>query len=157
MAGGMVLCPLWAAEAPEANPVLEIAAGGSTQKVTKAELQAILAPVEWTVYSPVYQRQMTYEGFWLEDIFSARHVSAAGTDIVFKCADGYGTSLSASEVGEHKWLVAFGEPQGWTPLPERNVLTLPGPWYVIGREASSYQETPWPYRVVAIEISGTDF
>jgi len=48
----------------------------------------------------------------------------------------------------------YGEPQGWSALPERKKPTFPGPWYVVGREPGSYQEFPWPYQVVAIKIRG---
>jgi len=141
-------------EAIRGELALKIVSNGSTQIVTKTQLARQLSPAEITVYSPVYDRPMTYQGFWLDDILNASHVHLIEEDLVFQCADGYGTSLPAADIGKQKWLVAFGEPQGWTPLPERNRPTFPGPWYVVGRETSSYKDFPWPYQVVTIKIRG---
>ena len=135
------------------DPALQIVAG-STRTVSRSELEKTIAPVELTVYSPVYQHPMTYRGFWLDQILQTLHIHAGEQDIVFECADGYGTSMPSGDIGKEKWLVAYGEPQGWTPLPERHARTTPGPWYVVGREPSSYKDLPWPYQVVAIKIRG---
>jgi len=143
---------LQAAESLETDPVLQIIVSGSTRTVTRLELEKEITPAELTVYSPVYQRPMTYQGFWLDQVLKAVHVRLSDQDVVFEASDGYGTSLAPEEVGKEKWLLAYGEPGGWTPLPERNNPTFPGPWYVVGRDTSSYQEFPWPYEVVAIKI-----
>jgi hypothetical protein len=143
-----------AGEAIRGELALKIIAAESTQIVTKTELAQRLTPAEITVYSPVYQNPMTYRGFWLDEILNALHVHLTNEELVFQCDDGYGTSLPASDVGQQKWLVAFGEPQGWTPLPGRHKPTFPGPWYVVSRETSSYKDFPWPYQVVAIKILG---
>jgi len=137
------------------DPSLTIVIGKAEQTITKTELAKRLMPAEITVYSPVYQRPMTYQGFWLDDILSTFHAAIPEDgDIAFQSTDGYGTSMTAHELGRQKWLVAYGQPEGWAPLPERKMRTLPGPWYVVGRESSSYREFPWPYQVTAIKIRG---
>jgi len=148
---------LMASEATSRDPALKFVTEKSTQVITRTELAARLTPAEITVYSPVYQRPMTYEGFWLDQVFQAFHLRPAEQDIVFESADGYETSLPVGDIGKEKWLVAYGEPEGWTPLPERHERTTPGPWYVVGREPSSYQDFPWPYQVIAIKIQGQEF
>ena len=155
----MIACLGIASFVGAAEPELKIISGGSTQSITRAELGRKLQAAQITVYSPVYQRQMTYEGFWLDEIFRALHASLGDQDISFECADHYGTSMPAGDVGEKKWLVAYGELPGltWTPLPERHALTLPGPWYVVGRDPSSYNDFPWPYQVISIQVSGSEF
>jgi hypothetical protein len=148
-------CAAAVIDVPAPEAVLQIVLPGSTRSVTRAELEKKITPAEITVYSPIYQRPMTYQGFWLDEILNTFHIHLSGEDdLVFQCDDGYGTSLPASEVGRQKWLVAFGEPQGWTPLPERHTPTFPGPWYIVGRDSGSYQQFPWPYQVVAIKIRG---
>jgi len=151
-----LICAIEVTEAADVEPALKIVTEASTQVVTQSQLAGRLSPAEITVYSPVYQSQMTYQGFWLEQILQTLRIHPAEQDIVFVSADGYETSMPVGDIGKEKWLVAFGEPRGWTPLPERHQLTTPGPWYVVGREASSYQEFPWPYQVTAIKIQGQE-
>lgn len=133
------------------DPALNIVAG-SARTVKRSDLEKKIIPAEITVYSPVYQRPMTYQGFWLDELLAAAGIRLGEEDVVFESSDGYGTSLSADEVGKKKWLVAYGESGGWTPLPERKSPTFPGPWYVVGRYTGSYQEFPWPYQVVTLKI-----
>jgi hypothetical protein len=138
----------------EDDPVLTIEAA-KTRKITKSELLKSVTPNQVTLYSPVYQHSMTYEGFWLDEVLTALHVHLTNEDdVVFQCEDGYGTSMPVTDIGKQKWLVAYGEPGGWTALPERKKPTLPGPWYVVGRDPGSYQEFPWPYQVIGIKIRG---
>jgi TPR repeat protein len=139
---------------PALEPTLEIVVSGSTRTITLAELERRLHSVQLTVYNPAYKRSMTYEGFWLDQILDILKVKLGRQDVVFRCADGYGTSMAADEIGRQKWLMAYAEPQGWTPLPGHAPPMLPGPWYVIGRDPDSFKQTPWPYQVVEIRIQG---
>jgi hypothetical protein len=141
-----------AQENPDQGAVLELVVSGSTRTVTQADLEKRLGTARLTVYSPVYQRPMTYQGFWLDEILEAYHIRLSEQDLVFESTDGFGASLSGDEIGRQKWLVAYGDPQGWTPLPERNKPTLPGPWYVVGRDPSTYNSFPWPYQVFALKV-----
>jgi len=49
-------------EAIRGELALKIVSNGSTQIVTKTQLARQLSPAEITVYSPVYDRPMTYQG-----------------------------------------------------------------------------------------------
>ncbi len=146
--------PVSAAAPITVETALQVIIAGSSQTVTLSQLQKQLPSENLTVYSPVYGRLMTYQGFWLDQLLQTLKIDLGERDVVFQSADGYGTSLSAGEIGKEKWLLAYGEPHGWTPLPQHKPPALPGPWYLVGRDTNSYKETPWPYQVVAIKIRG---
>jgi hypothetical protein len=124
----------------------------STRTISLEALQQDIHPTTLTVYNPAYKRTMTYTGFWLDQVLKILNVKLGQQDIVFQCDDGYGTSMSADEVGRRKWLMAYAEPGGWTPLPNHAPPAGPGPWYVVGRDPESFKQTPWPYQVVGIKI-----
>ena len=134
------------------DPKLDVFVSGSTRTIMLADLKQHLQPVQLTVVNPAYEHTMTYEGFWLDDLLKYLEVKLGQEDIVFQCADGYGSSLFADEVGKKQWLLAYGEPHGWTPLPDHTPDLQPGPWYLIGRDPASFKKTPWPYQVVGIKI-----
>ena len=90
------------------EPSLKIEIGGSARTVTKAELAGRISPQEITLYSPVYQRPMTYQGFWLDEVLKVAHVSLGEQDVVFESSDGYGafSRLTMSARRNGWWLTA---------------------------------------------------
>ena len=145
---------LLAQAASASEPVLQVIVSGSTRTLTLAELQQQLPSTQLTVYNPAYKRSLTYMGFWLDQVLKVQKIKLGHQEVVFLCADRYGTSFSADEVGRRKWLMAYGEPGGWTPLPDHASPVTPAPWYVIGRDPNSFKKSPWPYQVVGIKIQG---
>ena len=137
------------------EPVLKIGEGASVKVFSLSDLKRKTKLTEVTVFNHSIEKNVTYEGFWLESV-----LSAAGIDpdpeldsIVFHCQDGYTTSLSAGEMGEKQWLVSFGEKgDDWTLLVVDGKTVSPAPWYVVGTQPSSFEKFPWPYQVVSIMV-----
>ena len=126
---------------------------GSTRSVTLADLRRSLKVETCSTTNPVYQKKMTYEGFWLDDLLPVLRLPL-DQDIGFEAVDGYGTSLSQQEIGRHRWLLAFGEKGGgWTPLPRHKKGVTPGPWYLVGASPESFKEVEWPYGIVKIKMT----
>jgi len=147
----VILAPLVLAVAKE--PSLEVVVNGSPQTVTVADLERRIAPNVLGVYNPAYKRSMTYEGFWLDEIFETMKAGFKDKDIVIQCADDYFTSMTSGELGHHQWLLAFQEKGGgWTPLPGHNSVVSPAPWYLVGSSSDSFKAFPWPYKVVRFKI-----
>jgi hypothetical protein len=137
-----------------AERALEVLVAGSTRTISLADLQRQLQPARLTVYNPAYQRSMTYDGFWLDQVLKILNIKLGGQELVFECKDGYGTSFFADEVGLRKWLMAYNELGGWTPLPHHAPPMSPGPWYVVGSDPNSFKKSPWPYQVTGIKVRG---
>src|SRR5262249_17454566 len=80
---------------PVPKPVLQVifTNAGTSQSVTRAELEKRLSPAQVTVMSPVYGHPITYQGFWLDQVLRSLHIDAAEQEIQFQCADGFGAAL----------------------------------------------------------------
>ncbi len=152
--GGMGF--LLAAPVAAQDPALQVIINHSSSTVTMAQLKEWMNPATVTVYNPVYERIMSYDGFWLNQLLAALHVDLEEEDLIFQSADGYATSLVADEVGQKKWLLAYIETGGlWTPLPHRTSAATPAPWYLIGISPESFKETPWPYQVTTVKAQSS--
>ncbi len=158
---GLLSCSiafLGAQSVPPATPasptLLPISTPHQTTTLSLEALQKEMKIATLKTHNPSYQgRELTYVGFWFEDILQKVHIDKrpADLEIVIICRDGYTTVLPASQIGHHKWLLAFNETSGaWTPLPNDGLFVSPGPWYLVGTKKETFGDFPWPYQVVAI-------
>jgi hypothetical protein len=140
-------CPVQADETLEKRLEVQVALAPPyylRQHITEATLK---------VFNPVYQKEMTYKGFWLDEILKLEKVKVGDRDIVFHASDGYTTALAAGELGRRRWLLAYGEANGsWTPLPNRKTVVSPAPWYLVGTSSESFKSFEWPFQLTAVTV-----
>lgn len=121
-----------------------------------------LATVE--VDDPVYKRKQRYQGFWLRDLL--KDLSFAGhseSDVYvrFCCKDGYLPMMPLSRALRGEGLLAvrdLGAPSGkdWESAPDHAVPATPAPSYLVWvSPPGGTEEYPWPYQIVAIELTSS--
>lgn len=137
------------------RPPLMVDVGAGMVRYPLEELRAKLDVASVTVFSPVYGKNKTYEGFWLRDILTLAGLQAGPAkfdELTFICDDGYEASAALSLVESSRMLVAFREAMGdFEDFRQGKETVNPGPYYVVGTTAGSYDRFPWPNRVESIE------
>jgi len=135
---------------PSPEVTLRIETPSQSQTVSLDDLQKQFKPETLKVYNQVYKREMTYQGFWLEQVLKIAHFPK-GPDVIFICRDGYTALLPAALIGKHQWLLAYREASGsWTPLDQGGQQVSPAPWYLVSAKKASFADFPWPYQIIAI-------
>ncbi len=114
------------------------------------------------VDDPVYRTSKDYEGYDIGEVvgavFADAIAGAADADVVFVCSDGYRATMPVTDVRDGGVLAVrdVGAPPEvrWQPLRQGREYMLPAPYYLVWPPASaSGRDRPWPYRVVALELS----
>ena len=144
MAGCLAAAPMGA---------LTIQSPGAAITLSADALRAQLPAASLRVYNPAYGRELSYRGFWLEDVLRLAHFPSPSAKLALsiRCKDGYVTIMASTAVGHHQWLLAYEETSGhWTPLRHQGADVSPGPWYLVGKDKASFEKIPWPYQVTTI-------
>ena len=121
-----------------------------------------LASVE--VDDPVYRRKQRYQGFWLRDLL--KDLSYAGhpeSDVYvrFRCQDGYLPIMPLSRALRAEGLIAIRDlgaspGKNWEPFLAHGAPATPAPSYLVWvSPPGGTEEYPWPYRIVAIELTSS--
>ena len=113
------------------------------------------------VDDPVYKRKQRYEGFWLRDLLKdMSHAGHPESDVYvrFRCKDGYAPIMPLSRALTGKGLLAVRDlsaPAGktWQPFSANGQTSTPAPAYLVWDSPADIEEFPWPYQIVAIELT----
>jgi len=150
----MVLCLTQVAGAAVTAPAaLTVQIAADTKTFTLPALRRALPVATVRVYNPAYEREMTYRGFWFDDVLRVARFPMSSEHIAISvaCKDGYIAVMAPVDVGKHRWLLAFEEAGGgWTRLHHGRENVSPAPWYLVGIDKKSFETTPWPYQVTTI-------
>lgn len=158
----------WIAAISLLMPAWYVAAAGTPLGVfpineeSLAQMEKRQPAISIAVDDPVYKRKQRYEGFWLRDLLKG--LSYAGhpeSDVYvrFRCKDGYAPIMPLSRALGAKGLIAvrdLGAPAGknWESFSANGTTSTPAPGYLVwASPAGDIEEYPWPYQIVAIELT----
>ncbi|HUA57822.1 MAG TPA: c-type cytochrome [Verrucomicrobiae bacterium] len=113
------------------------------------------------VDDPVYKRKQRYEGIWLRDLLKdMSYAGHAESDVYvrFRCKDGYAPIMPLARALSGKGLLAVRDlnaPAGksWELFSANGQTSTPAPAYLVWASPGDIEEFPWPYQIVAIELT----
>ena len=113
------------------------------------------------VDDPVYKRKQRYQGFWLRDLLKdLSYAGHAESDVYvrFRCKDGYAPIMPLARAQRGEGLIAVRDlgaapGQNWEPLRANGQTLTPAPGYLVWASPGDIDEFPWPYQIVAIELT----
>ncbi|MEQ8211542.1 MAG: TIGR03792 family protein [Lacipirellulaceae bacterium] len=94
----------------------------------------------------------------IASMFDLSSYDLATTKVVFHCKDDYQASMQLENaLASAGWLALSDleapELSDWIPISKGGKEKFPGPSYVVWKEQlGSYQEYPWPYAILSIEL-----
>lgn len=142
---------------------LTITLSGKETKLTLKELKSKLKVVTVTVEDPVYKKEKTYDGFYLNEILKLAGMDPSNVnketseEIVFTAVDGYSPNTSLANIQKYTGVLVFKE-QGkkdfeFTKIAQGKTMITMAPYYLIWKEGKKNVEgVPWPYQLVKIEL-----
>lgn len=133
--------------------------GRAVRTLTRAALEAEIAPEQWTAFDPYYKKAKTYRALplaaLLEEGFGEPAAALAKHDYVLRARDGYAVPLAGARLFEAGGYVAIADAEvpGWEPIGAGRAN--PGPYYLVWREpAQANLDThPRPWQLATIEIA----
>ena len=149
-----------ATAATTAAPEIAFVRDGKTVRtLPRAELEAALAPEQWTAFDPYYNKPKTYRavalGALVERGFGEPAAALAKNDYVLRARDGYAVPLAGARLFEKGGYVALADVEvpGWEPIGQQRAN--PGPFYVVWRDVGqqSLDTHPRPWQLASIEIA----
>jgi mono/diheme cytochrome c family protein len=158
--------PAARAAAADSDTTLSFVRDGATVKtIDRARLEHDCHPVTVAIDDAYYGRRMHYRACPLAEAlqlgFGTLDAAATeGTDLFFRARDGYVKPAPVARVLEPGGYLAFADADrmhdddpGWQPIDRRKVD--PGPYYVVWERPgqSDAHGYPWPYQLVAIELT----
>lgn len=155
----LIILPAKAADLE--NRALEVVLNNGTEEVFKkmvplSEMKAGFEIEEVSHQSPVYAREMSYQGFVLQDVLEKNGIDYSQVkEISFYCRDGYIAKWNPS-VTQSELFIAVNEtanPDGFTDIAEGKEVVNPQPFFVMTREAKGFEEWPWPHQVYKLEVN----
>jgi mono/diheme cytochrome c family protein len=144
----------------EARPEIAFVRDGKTVRtLPRAELEAALAPEQWTAFDPYYNKPKTYRAVALAALvargFGEPAAALAKNDYVMRARDGYAVPLTGARVFEKGGYVALADVEvpAWEPIGQQRAN--PGPFYLVWREPAqqSLDTYPRPWQLASIEIA----
>jgi len=152
-----LLTPAWCA-APAGTPL----AVCPINEESLAQMQKRHPLASVVVDDPVYHRKQRYQGFWLRDVLKdLSHAGHPESDVYvrFRCKDGYLPIMPLSRALKGQGLIAvrdLGAPTGrdWESSSANGEPSTPAPGYLVWvSPPGDAEEYPWPYQMVAIELT----
>jgi mono/diheme cytochrome c family protein len=138
--------------------------GAMVKRVDRAELQRACAMQTVAIEDPYYKARKSFRACPLRQVlelgFGAGALSNPDEEFFLRAQDGYVKTATAKRLGEDGAFLAVadaehaqGSEPGWQPIDRRQVD--PGPYYLVwaGPQQRDTHRYPWPYQLVAIEIT----
>lgn len=138
--------------------------GAIVKRIDRDELQRSCAVQTVAIEDPYYKTRKSFRACPLRQVLALGFGEGAlvkpDGEFFLRARDGYVKTVRAKLIGEDGAFLAFADAEhaqgtdpGWQPIDRRQVD--PGPYYLVWskpeqRDAHRY---PWPYQLVAIEIS----
>jgi len=153
-------------EAPDAEGPPAVLAfvrdGRQVRTLSRAALEAAVAPETWTAFDPYYNRPKTFRALPLAATlvagFGAPIAELQKLDFVLRARDGYTVPLPGAKLLEKGGYLAVADVDvpGWQPIGPQAVS--PAPFYMVWREPSqrSLDTHPRPWQLATIEIAPFD-
>ena len=113
------------------------------------------------VDDPVYKRKQRYQGIWLRDLLQdMSYAGHAESDVYvrFRCKDGYAPIMPLARALSGKGLLAVRDlnasaGKNWEAFSANGQTSTPAPAYLVWASPGDIEEFPWPYQIVAIELT----
>lgn len=138
----------------EANQSLTLVSGSWRKTFSLQELKKKMKVTELSSFDHVYKRNMTFEGFLLEDVLSL--FESPGEEIVFTAEDGFSPTMLMADYKGKRAIIAFGEKGkngGWSEFQAGKTRTTPAPFYLFWKDGTLEESRyPRPYKLVKIEL-----
>ena len=136
--------------------------GREVRTLSRAALEAAVAPETWTAFDPYYNRPKTFRALPLAATlvagFGAPIAELEKLDFVLRARDGYTVPLPGAKLLEKGGYLAVADVDvpGWQPIGPQAVS--PAPFYLVWREPSqrSLDSHPRPWQLATIEIAPFD-
>jgi cytochrome c2 len=135
--------------------------GVQNQSLTMSELTKISPPEKIKVWSPIENKQHTYEGISANRVFDQVWGKSwrSGDEILMTCLDGYQPSIPVARFLKHTSWIAFKRDDQSTfavSAPKTGQVIPLGPFYLIweniqDQEMKQEGENGWPYQLIAFD------